>query len=80
MPDPQDPCLEQRNALDAATAELDAAVLLVQERAEALIACEESNNQGLMATKETGCECEKAAACLRAAVEHLRAVMAILRG
>ena len=36
-----DPCLEQRNALAAAAVELDAAIALVQIRAEALIACEE---------------------------------------
>jgi len=80
MPEPHDPCLEQRNALDAAMAELDAAVLLVQERTEALIACEEANNQGLMSKQDNGCECSKVVELLAAAASHVRTVIAIVRG
>ncbi len=53
-------------------------MLLVQERAEALIACEEANNQGLMASKESDCECKVAIELLSAALTHVRTVISIM--
>lgn len=79
MPNPQDPCLEQRNALDAAIVELEAALILVQERTEALIACEEQH-QGLMASKQdSGCECGKVAEIVHAVCAGVLSITRILK-
>ena len=42
---PTDPCFEQRNALEAALSQLDDLLVLIQERTEALIDCEEAHQQ-----------------------------------
>ena len=48
---PPDPCLEQRNAFEAATVELDDVIALVQVRAEALMNCEMEHSGAATSTE-----------------------------
>lgn len=72
-PDPPDPCLELRNALDAALVEFDLALLLVQERTEALQDCIDQHS-GLQAKADGDCDCDKMLEWWAAALHYMQSL------